>query len=329
MKRLLLAGVALVAVAAGAVWIATDGRTGERQVQLSGGIDRPTSPGGPLYERLVLRDAPGGVALRLYGDGWSNPPAAGDPTYAMCDDTRYLVVEVSNRAAALQHHAQSFTPAVPLSLVSAEAFGGYEGELAWYAILRTTPDVTLVRGAGDEAEPSDGFAMLGGTGALPHGTTVEAIADGQVVGEVSLGEPPTRCYTPGSQPTLPDPGEQPDDPAAAEAGVRDAYIGAFDHSASAEDKQAAVAHLEDLASLMDQAAQSFPDAVATITVEVREVVFTAPDAASVRFELFYEGGAQFGEQIGKAVLIDGTWRVARETMCTVLGWAGVQCPTER
>jgi len=34
----------------------------------------------------------------------------------------------------------------------------------------------------------------------------------------------------------------------------------------------------------------------------------------------------FGGRIGRAVLVDGEWKVARETFCEFMGFAGVQCP---
>lgn len=121
-------------------------------------------------------------------------------------------------------------------------------------------------------------------------------------------------------------GQAEPDGAAAEAEIRQAYFDAFDHSVEREAKLAAMeggaaAH----ASQLDRAAANFPTAVATVTVEVREVSILLDDWATVRFELFYDGGAEFGEQTGSAVLDEGRWVVARETMCMVYGWAGAGC----
>lgn len=324
--RVLRWTVPVVAVVVGAVtWLGDD--RGERDTQhlkLAGGGSGPAvSPGS--YERLSIRSAPGGLTLRLYGDGWSRPLPEPSDRFALCEE-RNLVLEVSSDAVAQQLWFPAFTPSGSLSLVGTQEIGVAEGAPAWVAVVRVTDDVALVRGAGDEAAPSDGYAVLGGDGPLPRDEPLEAIAGDRAVGQLTLGEPPTRCYAPGSEPAMPEPGPGPDDPEGAEAEVRAAYRAAFDHRADADERETAVAHLSDLQSLFDRAAQSFPEAVASITVEVREVVFTSPDAAAVRFELFYEGGAQFGEQIGHAVVVDDTWRVRRDTMCMVLGWAGVQCP---
>ncbi len=70
---------------------------------------------------------------------------------------------------------------------------------------------------------------------------------------------------------------------------------------------------------------NFPEAVNTVTVTVGEIVFTSKTEAALYFELKYTGGALFGQQIGYAKLIDGTWKISHDTMCMVLGWGGGMC----
>jgi len=63
--------------------------------------------------------------------------------------------------------------------------------------------------------------------------------------------------------------------------------------------------------------KNYPEATDTITVEVGDVVFLSKTEAALYFELKYTGGVMFGKQIGYAKLIDGQWKIARDTMCMV------------
>jgi hypothetical protein len=322
----------LVVAAALAAGVATTVRDGadEREVRLAGGDDQgrwsdESQYGGP-YEVLQRRDAPGGLRIRLYGDGWSNGPATAHDGFVMCDMTRTLVAEVSNDAMARQLWFQAFTTDAALTMVGQQQVGGPEGEPGWVLVVRVGDGVDEVLGAGDSTEPVDGYAALAGPGQMPVGASIEAVSGGEVVGTIAVGDEPPRCYTEADLPApAPEPGEPPADVDEAEASVRDAYFDAFDHAADPAERDVAVAHLSEIQSLMDRAAQSFPDAVATVTVQVYEVIFTSPETAAVRFELNYSGGAEFGEQLGAAELVDGRWLVAKDTMCTVLLWAGVEC----
>ena len=52
----------------------------------------------------------------------------------------------------------------------------------------------------------------------------------------------------------------------------------------------------------------------------------APDRATVVFELVYDDAQLLGRQTGEAVLLDGAWKVTRETGCAIIRQAGVSCP---
>jgi hypothetical protein len=167
--------------------------------------------------------------------------------------------------------------------------------------------------------------VLAGAG-QPRGELELLDADGAVLGTLPLDRAPQWCADPGEvPPQLPAAGEQPGDPQAEEVAVRQAYTDAFNHDVPDEVKELAIEDAGSFAEASEQVAANFPEAVATVTVEVYDVVFTDPSTAAVRFELLYSGGAQFGEQLGHAVLRDGRWQVARETTCTVLGWGGGRC----
>lgn len=130
-----------------------------------------------------------------------------------------------------------------------------------------------------------------------------------------------------SGPVLPPPGEAPANPDVATVEVVAAFVQAF--TGGQADPDAALAAVQDgpaLRPAVEQARRNFPEAVTTSRPTVGEVVFLEPTTAAVTFALSYRGGINFGDQIGYAVLVDGRWRVARETYCTVMSWAGADCP---
>ncbi len=130
---------------------------------------------------------------------------------------------------------------------------------------------------------------------------------------------------PDDQPTTPQPGEQPDDPAGATASALEAIRIVYDMADIYD--EAKVDHLER------------PEHAAVILEEIREqrvvepyisqldpvfdsVVFTSPTEASVRYRV----GPTYAWEIGRVLLIDGTWRVALGTLCRDLADAFYSCP---
>lgn len=121
-------------------------------------------------------------------------------------------------------------------------------------------------------------------------------------------------------------GLPPLNPAAAKTAIQQAYTRAF---TGGGDVNYALGAVQDGPALVDtvaQAAQNFPEAFASARVTTGEVVFADPRDASIRFHITYQGGADFGEQWGTAVVVGGQWKVSRATYCTVMGWAGASCP---
>ncbi|WP_076832456.1 hypothetical protein [Frankia sp. CcI49] len=121
-------------------------------------------------------------------------------------------------------------------------------------------------------------------------------------------------------------GRQPRDVAAARSAVQQAYAQAFTSGQDPAYSLAAVEAGPSLAGTLEQAIQNFPTATSTATVTTRDIVFTDPRHASLRYEITYQGGVTFGLQTGKAVISEGRWKVSRETYCHVMGWAGAVCP---
>ncbi|MDT3443615.1 MULTISPECIES: hypothetical protein [unclassified Pseudofrankia] len=121
-------------------------------------------------------------------------------------------------------------------------------------------------------------------------------------------------------------GHQPQNPAAAQRAIQQAYAQAFTGGQDPAHSLAAVQDGPALADTLAQAMQNFPEATATAAVTTSDIVFTDPRNAWLRFHITYQGGLDFGVQSGTAVLVDGHWKVSRQTFCTVMGWAGATCP---
>jgi len=128
------------------------------------------------------------------------------------------------------------------------------------------------------------------------------------------------------QQPLPEPGEQPTDPAAARAAVELAYSISYDGTKSPEEK----AQYQDgpTGITPEQIAGSgYGDQVSDASGKVTDVVFTSPTTASVRYDIAVANWVnQFPGRVGEAVLVDGTWKVARATICNDLSLAGAVCP---
>lgn len=60
---------------------------------------------------------------------------------------------------------------------------------------------------------------------------------------------------------------------------------------------------------------------------VSNITFDGPRNAGLRFHLSYQGGVDFGEVDGTALISGGRWKVSRTTYCTVMSWAGATCPS--
>ena len=113
-------------------------------------------------------------------------------------------------------------------------------------------------------------------------------------------------------PPLPDAGEQPADPAAAEAAVRDVFATLFGSSIPFEDQPDGL--LDDDTGVVEaiEVARNgdYADEVATAEYTIEDFVFTSPTEAWFRYAID-TGVSYFGQRYGTAHLIDGSWRISR------------------
>jgi hypothetical protein len=142
-----------------------------------------------------------------------------------------------------------------------------------------------------------------------------------------VGERPTPMFGPdaGAKPELPPPGPTPNDAPAATADALSAFRTVYDIGDLYDEGKAN--HIEQ----PDLALEIFREVRARRVVEpfipqlapvFDSVVFVSPTEAAV----LYRVGPSYRWEIGRVLLIDGTWRVALGTLCRDLGDAGYQCP---
>jgi len=221
--------------------------------------------------------------------------------------------------------------------------GAAEGQPVWVVIARAdggTVEARFPNGTTDRAEAVGGLAVLAAyADAIPTDLIDDVIEVSGLPGGAADAEDPAQVtsYLQGHGPcpggttageVMPEPGEPPSDEVAARAAITDTFLAAYGGPGTEEK-----AHLYERPDVWLAANAAFRQneeylAMAeTISAEVQEIVFTAPDRASVRFvlESSESGTPTPGEQVGEAVLIDGAWKVSIETSCGLLAMGGVEC----
>jgi hypothetical protein len=248
-----------------------------------------------------------------------------------------LQVEVANDGAAGMAGAPAFPLHDSATIASTVIVGQAEGSPANGWAVHAADPVTLIRadwsdGFSDSMKPVNGWAVVMHNGSDATATITAFDAGKAVVATLpatsnSYGQQPPECVPPPPPPpALPAPGaDQPDDADAARQGITDAYQTVFTHDTDLDARRALMEDPDSVKSALDATKANFPEATNTVTVEVGEIRFLSKTEAALYFELKYSGGALFGKQIGYAKLIDGTWKISRDTMCMVASWGGGQC----
>jgi hypothetical protein len=205
----------------------------------------------------------------------------------------------------------------PLALLVPEGEGAVE-------VRMTTTDAAGTSATTDlTVPPADGSKLAVLT---PEWAFDPAAVGDQCVppeGTTAINPPPEP--DPGGQPSAPTPGEQPDDPAAATAQALEAIRIVYDIGDMYD--EAKVDHMErpaEAAAILDEIRQQRVVEPYMSNLEPRfdSVVFTSPTEASV----LYRVGPSYSWELGRVLLIDGTWRVALGTFCRDLSDALYTCP---
>jgi len=115
-------------------------------------------------------------------------------------------------------------------------------------------------------------------------------------------------------------GSAPADPAAATAQIKQNWETFFDPKTPISDKVKYLQNGQTLAPLL-QGFASDPR-VGQVSATVSNVAFTSPTTATVTYALSLQGTVVEPNATGKAVLQDGTWKVADATLCGLVALTG-------
>jgi len=278
--------------------------------------DVPSEPLHLLFTRTV-----GGINVRVYSSVLQGSPN---------DSSGFIVAEMSNDASVGIGRAENCYGA---GVLASGTFGGPEGSpVEWVIVsgfdVASTAGVPVraqFGGGTDEMVPQPGTGGIAVLVAPGSGGTI--LVDGPGGGStVNIGDPNgATCPPPPPPPTLPPAGPQPADVAAAEAGVRQAYIDTYDNYDPAQPGVGDAATNERVRQALREA--GFTDEqLAAMTVELGEIRFTDETRAAVLFRVTTPGHGTGDWRLGYAVFRDGRWTVAEETRCEHLKDLNVDCP---
>ena len=303
-------------------------------------------PSQPLA-RVYTRDA-GGVKVRVDRADVERPGGNGPPWWEpppWCFPNGIVQADVSNDDIVGVVNASVYAARRDGDVGgSLSAIGMAEGAPLWVAVVQTPAAaarvlVTFPGGGTDEMAPVGGIATLVHSAMLTDTTpyfsqaaTAEAFdATGKSLGRGNVrvdgaetGQNEDACAAPAG---LPAPGtEQPADVGAATQAVTDAFN--VSHS-NAQPDDARTAVIDDPTGLPEIWAQNlkgpYKDQIASSIVTLDGVVFATPTKAYFQYHWETPGYESFGARFGEAVLVDGTWKVTRASMCQDITLMGVSC----
>jgi ClpX C4-type zinc finger len=118
---------------------------------------------------------------------------------------------------------------------------------------------------------------------------------------------------------------QVDDRDAAELAIERAYETVFGADGYSPDERArSIERGQNLVATMEEVRSRSP--ARSVDVSVDFIRFVSDDEAEVQFALLLSDFGSPMPQAGHAVMVDGEWKVARETWCRLLRMVGVECP---
>lgn len=293
---------------------------------------------------LAERDVAEGVMVRVSHYAWTgyeeegyNPASSWRPA-PWCSPSGELRVALSAPGVIDVGHASWFDQPYRDLAVYTFALGRADGS-PWQVLVVQPPagvgsvTATFPDGASDQAPVTNGIAVLAFAGDRDAAAAVldlPGVADpaaAQVGVSDLLGRIDADYYTSCNPPPpeLPPAGEQPADPAAAEALLRDTLAALFTTSQDVEQRLQLVDDPTGLADAFEQVATGpFADVAGTAVHTVHELVFTSPTEAWFRYSIDTSLTA-FANRYGRAVLIDGQWKITRQTVCQDLSLASASC----
>lgn len=291
-------------------------------------------------ELVYQRQLDAGVRVRaLKGESWGEayPPDAWQPA-PFCWGTRELRISLDGADVVDIVSASWFDELYGDVEVNTADAGWADGQPMRVMTVQVRPGVTEVAaswpdGGADRAPVVDGLAVLvmTGQGAYDSDYTLE-ITDETGVRTLTAAElghwddPAWREACEPPPPPLPDAGEQPVDPVAAEAAIYDRFALLWDRSIERADKPDDL--LADWTGVAE-AVEALDDTEYAATAEtavhtIEELVFTGPTEAWFRYSIDTDISF-FSDRYGTATLVGDVWQFPRAVMCQDLGLAGPGC----
>lgn len=131
--------------------------------------------------------------------------------------------------------------------------------------------------------------------------------------------------------SLPAPGVQPDHVGAAKAAVLETFETVYDLDTPATRRDALITDPTGIETTFQRLLSSYPEgSAAGATWTSTGLVFTSPTTAVVGYDIdipvVKEVGTLGHGRLGTAHLVDGKWKVTRETLCSDLALTGAICP---
>ena len=179
-------------------------------------------------------------------------------------------------------------------------------------------------------QPLGGRSLLDGgrypPAVIVDGSTGEPTTSTTAPTTIGPGSSTTVVTTPGPTTTEPSPGPPPEDPEAATEAIEEAYRIVWDGSLTQAERVARVERGWETAKAGSEVTRQYPEAVASMRIEVISVDYVNATFARVEFELGYENAPALGPQRGEAVFVDGLWKVSFDTRCRVIRQTLIPCP---
>jgi hypothetical protein len=320
--------------------------------RVNGADIRVGSAGVPLG-RVFVRTTSDGITVRGYRADYP-PYDDGNPFWdapGWCFPSGVLQADVSTDAIAAAVQGLTYATVRDGDLAATlSVIGVDEGAPVWVATVQAPDGTDMVRatfpgGGTDQMAPEQGVVALAspakGDADADTPVRVEALVAGAVVASQSvtvqnswfaMGGSTVELVGPGADGcavpavTLPPPGEQPTDPAAARAGVITAVENAYNGSLPDEQRAASIDDPDQsLAPIRAELASGpFADAVKSARADVVDLVFDTPTHAWVQYDIV-TNISTFSARFGEAVFVDGVWKLSESTVCHDVALAGVSC----
>ncbi len=114
-------------------------------------------------------------------------------------------------------------------------------------------------------------------------------------------------------------------PPAETAEVEAAFVTLYDGSKPIDERVRVIDDPSGIAEAFQMLAPAVAKQMASLRARVHAVKFTSTVTATVNYAVQTLGG-QPVQRVGAARLVDGTWKVARSTVCADLSDVGAHCP---